>query len=95
MALKDFVLGKLIRRIEEDPVYKNYYCYKITDSNDCVYLSPVMDHRNMMTFHNGLVNQSANRKIKYYELIASGLSEDEASDLYYQEQQYINESLKD
>lgn len=88
-------LGKLIKQIENDPVYKSYYCLKIIDNRGDIIISPVIDHAFLTRIVTPGLNLAISaRTIKSYEYLASQVSEDEATDLMYQELDFIKEQLK-
>lgn len=84
MALKDFVLSKLVRGILSDPVYKDFYLLEATHKNGDIILSPVMDHNNYMIYEAGLRSKAITGEIISFRTLGRG-AEDDISDLLYSE----------
>ncbi len=92
----NWLLGKTIRQIENDPVYKSYYCLKIVDGRGDIIISPVIDHAFLTrVVAPGLNLGIAAKTIKEYEYLAARLSEEEATEIMYKEIDFITEQLKD
>ncbi len=92
----NWLLGKTIKQIENDPVYKSYYCLKIVDNRGDIIISPVIDHAFLhRVVLPGLNLGIASKIIKSYEYLACRLSEEEATGLMYEELDFIKEKLKD
>lgn len=95
MSREFFGLGKLVKRMLADPVYKNYYCLRVVDNRGEIIVTPVIDHDFLTkVVIPGLTVGLASRSIKSFEYLASRLSEDEATDIMYQEIDYINQTLE-
>lgn len=83
---KNYILGKLVREVLADPVYKTWYCYKVTNKNNDSLISSVMCHEQKEIFETGLRQKVVLGEIVTFEIIAEGDEDEVTEEKYFTEQ---------